>query len=204
VSITQQFTALATNLISSLGYSGLAAGLVIDSAGVPIPSEVLLPLAGALAHQGRFSLLLVIVVGTLAQTAGALLSYWLGATAGLEIVKRYGKYVLFRNRELEKTHELFGKYGSWLALAGRAIPGVRTYIGYPAGIARMRVDLFIGASLLGSLIWTAFLSILGYQLANQLNQIAADVNGFGLVMLLLGLAAFIVYLKRRNHTQSDV
>lgn len=198
MSLTQKLTTIATQLISSLGYGGLAFGLIIDSAGIPIPSEVLLPLAGALARQGRFNLVLVIIVGTLAQTAGAALSYWIGAQGGLPLVKKYGKYVLFREHELHRTHALFEKYGAWLTLIGRCVPGVRTYIGYPAGIARMRFDLFMAASVVGSLVWTILLSVLGYQLANKLDVIDRIVRQFGLIALAVGVVALFVYIYHNN------
>ena len=108
---------IATNMIATLGYGGLAVGLFVDSFGIPIPSEVLLPLAGAAAKQGQMNLMIVIIVGTLAQTAGAMLAYAIGMGPGLEFVKRYGKYVLFSEHELAKTHTLFEKYGSWLTFA---------------------------------------------------------------------------------------
>src|SRR5215216_1192179 len=169
---------IATNMIATLGYGGLAFGLVVDSAGVPIPSEVLLPLAGALAKQGQFDLLTVIIVGTLAQTIGAILAYVIGMGPGIALIKRYGKYVLFSEHELEKTHKLFEKYGAWLTLVGRCLPGVRTYIGFPAGIAKMNFGLFLLASFIGSLVWTIFLSVLGFQLADHLHVIDSILSKF--------------------------
>lgn len=177
------FSEIATNMINSLGYGGLAVGLVVDSAGVPIPSEVLLPLAGALASQGKMDLTTVIIVGTLAQTFGAALAYWLGMGPGLGLVKKYGKYVLFSEHELAKTQALFDKWGSWLTLAGRCLPGIRTYIGYPAGIARMPFGRFIAASFIGSLVWTTFLSFLGYKLADRLSSIDSFLSKFGYALV---------------------
>jgi len=189
---------VATNLIATLGYGGLAFGLFVDSFGVPIPSEVLLPLAGAAAKQGQMSLLAVIVVGTLAQTAGAIVAYGIGMGPGLGFVKRYGKYVLFSEHELEKTHALFEKYGSWLTLFGRCLPGIRTYIGIPAGMARMKFSAFVAASFLGSLIWTIFLSVLGYQLADHLQQIDSFLSKFGYLLAIVSIAAFIWFVNHRS------
>lgn len=200
ISLTQKLTDTATNLISTLGYGGLAFGLVIDSAGVPIPSEVLLPLAGALVRQGRFNLILVIIVATAAQSAGAALSYWIGALGGIPLLEKYGKYVLFRQHELEKTQKLFERYGIALTLVGRCIPGVRTYIGYPAGIARMRFDLFMAASVVGSFIWSVLLTLLGYELAGKLDLIDKIIRQFGLVALAIAILVFIFYIyKSRKH-----
>lgn len=189
---------IATNLIATLGYGGLAFGLFVDSFGVPIPSEVLLPLAGAAAKQGQMNLVAVIVVGTVAQTLGAMLAYAIGMGPGLGFVKRYGKYVLFSEHELEKTHALFEKYGSWLTLVGRCLPGIRTYIGIPAGMARMKFGRFVAASFIGSLIWTIFLSILGYQLADHLHQIDSFLSKFGYVLAAASIIAFIWFVHHRS------
>lgn len=189
---------VATNLIATLGYGGLAFGLFVDSFGIPIPSEVLLPLAGAAAKQGQMSLLIVIIVGTLAQTAGAMLAYAIGMGPGLGFVKRYGKYVLFSEHELEKTHALFEKYGSWLTLFGRCLPGIRTYIGIPAGMARMKFGAFVVASFVGSLIWTVFLSVLGYQLADHLALIDSFLSKFGYLLAIASIVAFIWFVHHRS------
>lgn len=189
---------IATNLIATLGYGGLAFGLFVDSFGIPIPSEVLLPLAGAAAKQGQMNLVIIIVVGTLAQTAGAMLAYAIGMGPGLGFVKRYGKYVFFSEHELQKTHALFEKYGSWLTLFGRCLPGIRTYIGIPAGMARMKVSAFVAASFVGSLIWTIFLTVLGYQLADHLDQIDSFLSKFGYLLAVLGIVAFIWFVRHRS------
>ncbi|MFI5240550.1 MAG: DedA family protein [Candidatus Saccharimonadia bacterium] len=190
----QSLASFATKLIGSFGYFGLALGLVIDSAGIPIPSEVLLPLAGALAREAKYNLVLIIVVATIAQMIGAVISYFIGAYGGLALVERYGKYVLFRSHELEKTNKLFDKFGAWLTLAGRCIPGVRTYIGYPAGVARMRFGVFLGATFIGSLVWSIVLSVAGYELSAKLGVIERIIREFGIVALLLALVIFIWYV----------
>jgi membrane protein DedA with SNARE-associated domain len=191
---------IAKDLLSGLGYGGLFFGLVVDSVGVPIPSEVLLPLAGALVRQGRFNLALVIIIGTLAQTIGAVAAYWIGALGGLPFVQRYGKYVMFRHHELTKTQALFERYGAWLSLVGRCLPGIRTYIGFPAGVARMRFDVFLAASILGSLIWTVLLALLGYALASKLDLIDRYMAWVGIFVLLAGIILFVWYVRgKRRH-----
>ncbi len=191
-------TTVATNLISTLGYGGLTVGLIVDSAGIPIPSEVLLPLSGALINTGRFSFWPVVVVGTLAQSAGAVFAYWIGATGGVAVVKKYGKYVFFSERELGITQKYFDRYGQWLTAAGRCLPVIRTYIGYPAGLSKMSFRKFLSATLIGSLIWTVFLTKLGVILGTPKRLASLDhlFAHFNLIVLaLLGLA-LIWYLKR--------
>jgi membrane protein DedA with SNARE-associated domain len=205
VGIASHLAQIATDLIAKLGYAGLAFGLIIDSAGVPIPSEVLLPLAGALARQGSFGLAEVIIIGALAQTIGAVMAYWLGATGGLAIVEKYGKYVFFSHRELAVTQRWFDKYGSWLTLAGRCMPVIRTYIGYPAGLARMDFGRFLAASFLGSLLWTMFLVWVGYGLQEHIKLIDTILHQFAIVIILavFGLAVWYVQRHIKHKRRSE-
>lgn len=191
-------TGVATGMISSLGYGGLALGLVVDSAGVPIPSEVLLPISGALVNTGRFDYTAVIIIGTLAQTAGAILAYWLGATGGLALAERYGKYVFFSHRELAITQRWFDRYGQWLTLAGRCLPVIRTYIGFPAGLAKMHFGKFLAASFFGSLVWTVFLTQLGVKLGtpDRLHAMDEIFRRFNIAIAILLLIGVFWYVKR--------
>lgn len=194
MSITAQLADIATRLISSLGYGGLALGLIVDSAGVPIPSEILLPLSGALVRTGRFNFAAVLMVATLAQTLGAYIAYELGARGGIPLVKRYGKYVLFNERELAITQKWFMKYGSGLTLFGRCLPVIRTYVGYPAGIAKMPKTKFLIWSFIGSLGWSALLTYAGYQLAGQLGAIDSVLHKFSLLIAALLVLLVICYI----------
>jgi membrane protein DedA with SNARE-associated domain len=193
---------IALQLIEKFGYLGLGFGLVVDSAGVPIPSEVLLPISGVLVRQGHFNFLAVLVVSTLAQTLGAVLAYMLGARGGLPLVRRFGRYVLFSERELATTQKWFARYGSLLTLFGRCLPVIRTYIGYPAGIAQMPFGPFVVFSLIGSLAWSAILVGAGYALGGHLDGLDAVLHKFSLVIagLLVVLVVWYVvrHLRHRN------
>jgi membrane protein DedA with SNARE-associated domain len=189
-------TGIATDLVAKLGYGGLAFGLVVDSMGVPIPSEVLLPIAGVLVRQGRLNFAAVLIVATLAQTIGAWIAYEIGDRGGIVIVKRYGKYVFFNERELAVTQRWFAKYGAALAFFGRCMPIIRTYIGYPAGLGKMRKSVFGIASLAGSFIWSAVLIYAGYALGNETDKIDQVFSKFSLVIYILLAAGVIWYIKR--------
>lgn len=183
------FTQIATSLISQLGYGGLGLGLVLDSFGVPIPSEVLIPLATVLALEGRFNVWWIFVLGTAAQVLGGLVSYLVGRYGGEPILERYGKYILVSRQDLAKTHRAFERYGVWMTMAGRCLPVIRGLIGYPAGIAEMRVGTFLVFTALGSAVWTGFLMVLGAVLRHNLEVIDAVGSKFSLlVMGLLVLA----------------
>ncbi|HSX48367.1 MAG TPA: DedA family protein [Candidatus Nanoarchaeia archaeon] len=202
MSLSQQFTDTAFKLIETAGYGGLSVGLIVDSAGVPVPSEVLLPLAGALVRQGRFNMAAVIAVGTIAQSVGAFLAYWIGRKGGLPLIHRYGKYVFFSEHELAITQKWFARYGSRLTLVGRCLPVIRTYIGYPAGVAKMPVGGFITATLVGSLGWTTILTLLGYELAGQLDAIHHTLDRFSLVVVALLVVGAIWYVSRHRKQAS--
>lgn len=191
------FAALATDLIEKLGYIGLAIGLIIDSAGVPIPSEVLLTLAGVLVSQGKMDMLAVMVIGTLAQTVGAILAYWIGAKGGLPLIHRYGKYFLFSENELARTQRLFARYGSWITLAGRCLPGIRTYIGFPPGVAHMPFMRFAVMSLIGSTIWTVFLVLTGYYLADSLHEVEGALHIVAIIVAAGLVLGVLWYLGKR-------
>jgi membrane protein DedA with SNARE-associated domain len=201
VGITESLAVYAINLINELGYGGLAFGLIIDSAGIPIPSEVLVPAAAILAKEGRFNLPLMMTVATLAQTLGAVIAYYIGLRGGLPFIRKYGKYVLISNRELNLTHRWFERYGEGLTFVGRCMPIVRGYIGFVGGIAEMPFKRFLAASFLGSLTWTIILTVLGYMVADNVHKIEEMVRPFSIIIALglaFGLVYFIIHRIRSN------
>ncbi len=183
-------TQLAFDLISKLGYGGLFFGLFIDSFGIPIPSEVLVPLATALVSQGKFTLLGVYIVSVVAQTLGGLAGYAIGRYAGEPFLLKYGKYVLISHRDLARTHIAFQKYGRILTLVGRCLPVIRGLIAYPAGIAEMPLGTFVAYTAIGSAVWTAFLMYLGSLLGSHLDLI--ETYGHQLSYVVIGLIVIAV------------
>ena len=183
-------TKIAFDLISSLGYGGLFVGLFIDSFGVPIPSEVLVPLATALVGSGKFSLVGVFVVSTIAQTLGGLAGYAIGRYAGEPFLIKYGKYVFISHHDLARTHAAFQKYGKTLTLMGRCLPVIRGLIAYPAGVAEMNVWTFISFTAIGSAIWTAVLMYLGHLLGGHLDLI--EKYGQQLTYVILALIVLAI------------
>jgi membrane protein DedA with SNARE-associated domain len=190
--ILDYFTRLASDLMSTLGYAGMAVGLVLDSFGIPIPSEVLLAIGGGLAASGRFNVWAVFIIGTLAQLVGGLIGYAIGKYGGLPILERYGKYVLISKRDLDKTHIAFEKYGALLTMTGRCVPVVRGLIAYPAGIAGMRLDKFIIYTTIGSAVWTALFVWIGYTLGDNFAEIEGLLSQLS-VLIVLGVLAAVVW-----------
>lgn len=189
------FTTVAIDLLRVLGYGGLAAGLVIDSFGIPIPSEVLLLLGGALAASGRFNLWAVFVIGVVAQVIGGLIGYAIGKYGGLPLLERYGKYILVSKKDLAKTHAAFEKYGAWMTMIGRCVPVIRGLIGYPAGIAGMRLDLFIIYTAVGSAVWSALFVTIGYTIGGNLSAVSGWMNKFSLVVVVLVAGAIAWHFR---------
>jgi membrane protein DedA with SNARE-associated domain len=191
------FTGIATDLLSQLGYGGLTVGLVLDSFGIPIPSEVLLALGGALAATGRFDVWVVIILGTVAQLVGGLVGYAIGRYGGHPFLERYGKYVFISKRDLQKTHVAFEKYGPVLTMAGRCVPVIRGLIAYPAGIAEMNIWKFIIFTTIGSAVWTVLFVWMGYTLGDNIDVVNEYFHQFSYVVIALILAAVAWHFRER-------
>lgn len=191
------FVKIATDLMSSLGYWGMSVGLVLDSFGIPIPSEVLLAIGGALAGTGRFNVWVVLFLGTAAQLAGGLVGYYIGRYGGYPFLQKYGKYFFISHRDLQRTHQAFEKYGPALTMAGRCLPVVRGLVAYPAGIAQMRLGLFVLYTTIGSFLWSALFVWIGYKAGENLGIINQWMHDFSIVVVLL-IGLFIVWHFRSH------
>lgn len=188
-------TSLATELLSTLGYVGMAVGLVLDSFGIPIPSEVLLTLGGTLAATGRFNVWAVYFIGVAAQIVGGLIGYGVGKYGGLPILNKYGKYVLISQKDLARTHSAFEKYGAVLTMVGRCIPLIRGLIAYPAGIAGMPLNKFIMYTAIGSSVWTAIFVWIGYTVGDNLSAINPYMHELTLGVIALAVIGFAWHVR---------
>jgi membrane protein DedA with SNARE-associated domain len=153
-----------TRVISAGGYAGIAALMAINSAGIPLPSELIMPFSGYLVYLGRFNLFLVAIVGMVGCNVGSAFGYWIGAKGGRPFVERYGKWVLMSHHDLERMGSFFAKYGSIAVLLARMMPVVQTFISIPAGIARMPRLRFHVYTSLGSITWYICLAYAGMKL----------------------------------------
>ncbi|MBK9030649.1 MAG: DedA family protein [Myxococcales bacterium] len=152
------------NFIADVGYPGLFLLIVLESTMVPVPSLLVMPFAGYMASQGKFSLPAILAVNSAAAMTGSLISYWIGAAGGKPLLLKWGKYVFVRPADIEKTEQFFARHGAWTVLIARFLPVVRHLISIPAGIARMRLSLFMFQTFLGSTLWGGGLMVLGYQI----------------------------------------
>jgi membrane protein DedA with SNARE-associated domain len=153
-----------THVIDRGGYAGIAGLITLNSSGVPIPSELIMPFSGYLVYLGRFNLFLVALAGTVGCNIGSAIAYWIGAKGGRPLVERYGKWVLMSRHDLDRMSGFFDKYGSIAILIGRMLPIVQTFVAFPAGIAKMARLRFHIYTTVGSIIWYVCLAWIGKKL----------------------------------------
>jgi len=186
-----------TAAISAGGYGGVAALMAIESACIPLPSELIMPFAGYLTSVGRFSLWGVALAGAIGCNIGSTLAYWIGATGGRRFVDRYGRWILLDHGDLDQAERFFARFGTPAVLIGRLLPVVRTFIALPAGMARMRQAPFQIYTFVGSFIWCYALAYVGEQLGRRWDgdpRLRAVMHQFHLVVAVVLLAAAALFL----------
>lgn len=180
--------------VSRSGYGGVLVLMAIESACIPLPSEVIMPFAGYLAFQGRLRLGIAALVGTLGCNVGSIVAYYIGARGGRPLVERYGRYVWLSRNDLALADRWFARYGDWAVGVARVLPVVRTFIALPAGIARMNFLRFNLYTFLGSLPWCYALAWAGYKLGQRweiLRPYFHRADSFIVLLVLIGFAAFV-------------
>jgi membrane protein DedA with SNARE-associated domain len=156
-----------THVIQAGGYAGIAVLMGIESACIPLPSEIIMPFAGYVAYLGHFNLFLAATAGAIGCNLGSVVAYWIGAKGGRPLVERYGKWVLMSHHDLDLMTDFFSKYGSIAVLIARLLPIVRTFIAFPAGIAKMNRVKFHVYTFVGSWPWCFVLAYAGKTLGEK-------------------------------------
>ena len=156
-----------THVIDLGGYAGIAALMGIESACIPLPSEIIMPFAGYLVYLGHLNLYLVATVGALGCNLGSVVAYWIGAKGGRPLAERYGRWVLMSRHDLDRMTHFFLKYGGITVLVARLLPVVRTFIALPAGIAKMPQLRFHIYTFVGSWPWCFGLAFVGMKLGQK-------------------------------------
>ena len=154
-------------VISAGGYAGIVLLMAIESACIPLPSEVIMPFSGYLVYTGRFSLFWVATAGALGCNLGSVVAYYIGYYGGRPLVERYGRYIFLSEKELHWADRFFAKWGDWAVFISRLLPVVRTFIALPAGIAKMRQVRFHVFTFIGSWPWCFVLAWIGMRLGEQ-------------------------------------
>ncbi|MGC8564378.1 MAG: DedA family protein [Fervidicoccaceae archaeon] len=198
-SIVERIINFSTAAVEKIGYLGIFVTMTLESALVPIPSEVVMTFAGFLAWTGKMNIFIAIIAGTLGNLIGSFLLYKAGSSLGLELVKKYGKYVLIDNRDIENAQQLFLKYGGVIVLVGRMLPAIRTVISLPAGISRMNSRSFLFFTLIGSIPWNSLLVYLGWLLGENwiiVQRYARILDYFVIFALILLIVLYIRYKRK--------
>lgn len=184
-------------IIGALGYWGIAGGMLIESACIPLPSELVLPLAGFMVADGKINLWWANVAVALGSLTGSLLAYAVGYFGGRPFILKYGKYFFISSNKYYKAENAFNKHGSIAVFFGRLLPIIRTFISLPAGIAKMELKKFISFSLLGMLPWNFILIFLGYTLGNRYETLVHPIfQKFEHIVIGLILIILIVLILR--------
>jgi len=187
-------TQTLNNLVGTWGLLAIFVTMAGESAGVPISSEIVVPLGGALASQGRLNFILVVLVASLANLAGSLIAFWLTRRYGERVVlSRAGRRLGLSRGHLRLANRFFGRFGLWAVFVGRLLPIVRTYISFPAGLSRIGYVRFTLATLAGAMPWNLALAYAGLKLGQSYTTVAATMGPFAIpiaigVVILLGVA----------------
>ena len=192
-----------TNIISSFGYVGIGLLMFLENVFPPIPSELIMPLAGFTVTQGKLSLLFVILAGTLGSVLGALPWYYVGKLVGerrlREWIDKYGKWLTLSGADIDKSKSWLNKYGKATVFFGRLVPGIRTFISVPAGLDNMPLLPFLLYSSVGSLIWTALLTYAGFVLGNNYQQVEKYIAPIsGIVIATIMIYLIISFIRRKS------
>jgi membrane protein DedA with SNARE-associated domain len=185
--------------ISSAGYLGIAALMTVESACIPIPSEIIMPFSGYLVSTGRFDLLLVATAGAIGCNIGSTIAYTAGRYGGRPLVEKWGPYILVSRRDLDDADRFFARYGGIAVLVGRLLPVIRTFIALPAGIARQPQLKFQVYTFVGSWPWCFALAVIGFKLGQRWNtdpRLRAVMHRFDLVVLAIVVLGAVWYLWR--------
>ena len=186
-----------SQIIDSIGAFGIALLMFAENVFPPIPSEVIMPLAGFNAQQGQMSFWAVLIAGTVGSLAGALLWYWIGRQIGAERLKRLslkaGRWLTITPDDIDRSNGWFHRHGGMAVLLGRLVPTIRTFISVPAGVARMPLPYFTALTLIGTVIWNVFLLGCGYLLGSNYTVVQKwlDPLSYLVIALIVG-----VYLYR--------
>ncbi len=208
--LEQQLVTFLQQLFQAINWGGVVFIMTLESANIPIPSEVTMPLAGWFLVQAQgysvwYALLAGGFFGALGCTIGSVASYALGVYGGRPFLNRYGKYLLISHRDLEKADKWFGRWGNWAAFISRLLPIVRTFISFPAGVMRTNFTTFTLYTFTGSFIWCAALTVGGYMFGSRWEELRAIMRPFDIpiALVILAAGAWYVYHHVKNFREQS-
>jgi len=178
-------------IISAMGYGGIVLLMAIESACIPLPSEIIMPFSGYLVFTGELNLWGVAIAGAVGCVLGSLVAYWVGMYGGRPFIEKYGRYILLSRHDLDIADRWFAKYGEVIVFVSRLLPAIRTFIAFPAGVARMNLTRFVIYTFAGSLPWCLALAYVGQKLGEQWDQDPRLKTWFHRFDFLIGIAAVL-------------
>jgi len=199
------------NTISHLGYFGIFLTMLIESASIPLPSEIIMPFSGFLISEGKFNFYLVVFIGALGNLAGSIIMYAFGFWGQEAVVRKFvrgwGRF-LINEEELVAGEKWFRKYGEAVILLSRITPVIRTFISLPAGVVKINFAKFCFLTFIGSLIWSALLTFIGIKLGENWNVIEPFFRKFDIVIIGSGIILLIAYIvfkyRKVSYDKKDI
>lgn len=182
------------NFLGQFGYWGIALGMAVESACIPLPSEIVLPFGGFMAAQGTITFTEAVMAGQLGGMAGSIFAYAVGRFGGRSLLERYGKYILISKHEMEVADRWFATRGEFTVFTARLLPGIRTFISLPAGLTGMNFGKFLFYSFLGMLPWSYLFTWLGYRLGQDWTLVRTYLHKFDLVIIAVLVAAVVWFI----------
>jgi membrane protein DedA with SNARE-associated domain len=214
--LVAQLVTWATNVIAEVGYAGVALLIALEAVFPPIPSEVILPLSGSLSASGKFNVFVMVASATVGSLGGASMLYGIGRWGGERRIgdwlDRYGKWLLLSRSDLDRSREWFARYGSPAVLIARVIPGMRSFVSVPAGLARMPYGRFLVFTAIGSALWDGALVGAGYFLGKNWSRVQGWIAPLGplvygfialLLVLFIGRRLWSRFGPQRGRTTGD-
>ena len=193
--------------ISAMGYSGIVLLMAIESACIPLPSEIIMPFSGYLVSRGEMTLWGVSVAGAFGCVVGSLVAYWAGMYGGRPFIEKYGRYILLSRHDLNIADRWFAKYGEIIVFVSRLLPAIRTFIAFPAGVAKMNLTRFCIYTFAGSLPWCLGLAYVGQKLGEQWDKddtLKTWFHRFDFVIGIVGVLAVGWWIWRHiKHSRAE-
>lgn len=201
-----EFIQWLVEFVDNLGYVGIFIMTLVESTFVPIPSEVTMIPAGYLVQQGHMNFWWVFTASVTGTVIGAYINYWIAKHYGRQLFKKYGKYFMMTPQKLRKLEDFYKQHGALSTFIGRLLPGIRHYISFPAGLAKMKVGKFFFYTSLGGAIWMAVLLVIGYKIGDNEELVSMLLPKMQLYFygILAGFVALYVVRKRRLKKEGKV
>jgi membrane protein DedA with SNARE-associated domain len=206
--LEQQILDFIASTYNTLQWPGVVALMAVESACIPFPSELIMPLAGwMLIKEQSLPATYVLAAGgygALGNTIGSIIAYIVGMWAGRPLLNKYGRYILISQRDLDTADRWFSKSGGWTVFVSRLLPVIRTYISLPAGIARMNIARFLVYTFIGSFIWSTGLAYGGYMMGEHWEKLRDTMRPFDPLFIAIILALIVFYIYRHvKQSKSD-